>query len=93
MTFETVLVVAGVWIAIGIVVYRWAFSVASKESERQLNERERTFEENVREQARLAKELEATRAELRLLRDDRAASRNGWQDSSGCGPSRPCLGQ
>ena len=34
MTFETVLVVTGVWMAIGIVVYRWAFSVASKESER-----------------------------------------------------------
>ena len=93
MTFETVLALAGVWMMIGIVVYRWGFNVASEESERQLNERERTFKESVREQARLATELEATRAELSSLRESRAASRDGRSGSSNCGPSRPCLEQ
>jgi len=92
MTLETVLAVTVVWVAVGLIVFRWSSHFGDAESERQLNERERALKENACQQARMAEELEAARAELRSLQVDHRALSDG-PPAKGHGPSQPCLEQ
>ena len=93
MTIETVLAVTGVWITVGFIVFRWAADFSREESERELSESELALKENARQQARLAQELEAARAELGLLQSERSNLPDRRPGSAGCAPSSPCMEQ
>lgn len=73
MNYETLIVITAAWLAIGLVGFRWASVVASRESAKLDEDNERLLEENSLLEAALRRELDSTHAELRSLRSECAA--------------------
>ena len=73
MSFETVLLATLTWLFVGLLAFRWASRLSAREEACRVDELEWALEEASREKARLARELEATRADLRWRGSDRAA--------------------
>ena len=63
MSFESVLLLTAVWLLLGFLVFRRASSVSAREEASRLDALERELEEVTRERTKLAKELEAVRAD------------------------------
>ena len=73
MSFESVLLLTAVWLLLGFLVFRRASSVSAREEASRLDALEQELEEVTRERAKLAKELEAVRADQRRHGNDIAA--------------------
>ncbi len=73
MSYETLIVITVAWLAIGLVGFRWASVVASRESAKLGEDNERLLEENSLLEAALRRELDSAHAELLSLRNECAA--------------------
>ena len=65
MSFETVLLLTAVWLLPGFLGFRWAARVSAREEVNRLDVLKRELEKAMLEKTKLARELEAVRADQR----------------------------